>query len=198
MSVTETKKCRFCSEDIKAEAIKCRFCGEFLEDDPNASTAEETEEVKTAAPKEEPYDDLRMCFYCRENEATSLAGPVVYKPIRNRCGGVGYEVSFVKVNVSTPVCSRCLKEQTTTNENFRGLLIIMYAIHAVLAYVIFAVKGVVCTEGPVAAMFFAAIASFVVTCPLGIVYTLIYGVLCWATGKKKESKPWERDIEEYE
>lgn len=50
-SETDGKKCPFCGEIIKPEAVKCRFCGEFL-------TADGRRPAQAASGRAAPTDDL--------------------------------------------------------------------------------------------------------------------------------------------
>lgn len=59
----QTKKCPFCAEIIKFEAIKCRFCGEKLE----PANAKQVEEIKKV-------DDIRNRVLCNDGNCIGIIG----------------------------------------------------------------------------------------------------------------------------
>ena len=63
--VRKTKKCRYCSEDILADAIKCRFCGEMVGDS----------EAPEAGPAEiDPQSDRRLPLHQESGTASVVQG----------------------------------------------------------------------------------------------------------------------------
>jgi uncharacterized protein YneF (UPF0154 family) len=59
----ETKKCPFCAEEIRIEAIKCKHCGEFLETE-TQSESNNKGVWKCKKCKEEVEDSYDICWNC--------------------------------------------------------------------------------------------------------------------------------------
>lgn len=64
----ETKKCPFCAEEIKNEAIKCKHCGEFLKTE-SQSDCNIKGVWKCKQCKEEVEDSYDVCWNCGTNKS---------------------------------------------------------------------------------------------------------------------------------
>jgi len=95
-----TKKCPFCAEAIRFEAIKCRFCGEFLHGDRRSATARMNPDWEEAPYQTEEQDWEEEAQTEEDDECLFSGRPSIFAVLGSIMGTATLVVllAFVRLN----------------------------------------------------------------------------------------------------